>query len=217
MVKDYSFEWTDKSRRELDSLIRDTAEFGEDALKVCVIVGYNFSNFAQKHTPKGKTNVYRKFVDKSGGYEYWLAPTDSRQRNFEIIAANLIGKGPKNKSAARFTPRGLGWHKKTWAANANKLVGISRKRQNKRRKGESISRVPGGARWAAKRGSVEDQIAKFWRVITVRHYGPAIEAMDKGGRGLKARGIMGYALKKAKGKQKQFLWIKKRELEGMWR
>ena len=199
MAKDWGVYWTKESQMALNKLINDTVELGEDSLKVCIVTGVHFCRFAERRTKIGKKKVFRKVKIEGPNKYMWITPTDSRQTEWQI-----------ERTKKGFTPRGLGWHKKTWKGNIAKM----RKYAGKYASAVGRTNAP---QWARKRGDVDVDIKNFWEIMTVRHFGPAIAAMDSGGNGLKARGIMGYALKKASGKQKQFLWMKKRELEGMWR
>jgi len=188
MVKESDIVWDKHSVKEFESLMNDTMAIVDNEKQFVQACANRFAREAEKKTQKGKKSVYRKFYGDN--LEYWLAPTDSRQTSFTVVAVNKIGEGAKTKNSAKFTPRGLGLHKLAWLAAARKAPFRFGSDGRTHRTG-----TKGARRWA----SIASRLQKKYGIgtaVEIANFAPAITKMERGGNGLKSRAIMGPAMRR---------------------
>jgi len=210
MVKESDIVWDKHSVKEFESLMNDTMTIVDNDKEFVQACANRFAREAARKTHKGKKNVYRK--EYSSDYEFWLAPKDSRQTAFEVVAVNPIGKGPKTKGAAMFTPRGLGLHKMAWLAAGRKAPYRFGKDGRTHRTG-----TKGAKRWASMSSRLKKMFG-FTAGVEVVNFAPAITKMEAGQNGLERTPIMRVAMYRTSRQVLYFMnSIKRRIRQEGWR
>jgi len=171
-------EWDKKSQRNFQNLLNETVALVDNEKQFLMATSYRFAKEAHRKTQKSKKNVYRKFFPKEGGF-YWLAPANSRQTAWKVVAT---------KREAKYTPRGRGMHKLAWLAAALKTPFRFGNNGTIYRTG-----IKGAKRWAKLASSLRKSFG-FTSKIEMTNFGPAITKMEKGQNGLKKREIMKPAM-----------------------